>query len=66
VLVAADGPDRSRRNRITRSVVELLGTDGWVEAIPAVARLHAEAFDALVDWLATRNAAGTEKNLGQP
>ncbi|TQM42870.1 S1 family peptidase [Pseudonocardia cypriaca] len=64
VLVAGDGPDRSRRSRIGRLVVELLGTDGWAEAIPAVARLHWEAFDALVDWLATRNAAGTDETLG--
>jgi hypothetical protein len=45
-------------------VVELLGTDGWAEAIPAVARLHWEAFDVLVDWLATRNSAGIDENLG--
>jgi hypothetical protein len=65
VLVAGDGPDDSRRSRITRLVVELLGTDGWVEAIPAIARLDREAFDALLDWLATRNAAGAEEGLGK-
>ncbi len=64
-LVARDGPDGSRRSRTTRLVVELLGTDGWIEAIPAIARLDADAFQALVDWLATRNAAGMEEELGQ-
>jgi hypothetical protein len=44
--------------------VELLATDGWVEAVPAIARLGGESFDALVDWLATRTAAGFEENLG--
>jgi hypothetical protein len=65
VLVARDGPDGSRRSRTTRLVVELLGTDGWIEAIPAIARLDPDAFQGLVDWLATRNAAGMEEELGQ-
>jgi hypothetical protein len=65
LLVAGDGPDGSRRRRTTRLVVELLGTDGWIEAIPPIARLDADAFEALVDWLATRNAAGYEEELGQ-
>jgi hypothetical protein len=64
VLVADDGPDGSRRSRVARLVVQLLGTDGWVEAVPATSRLDWEAFDALVDWLATRNAAGIDENLG--
>jgi hypothetical protein len=64
-LVAGDPPDDSRRSRTTRLVVELLGTDDWIEAIPAIARLDASAFEALVDWLATRNAAGYEEELGQ-
>ncbi|OLT06464.1 hypothetical protein BJF90_16970 [Pseudonocardia sp. CNS-004] len=66
VLVAGDGPDRSRRNRIARLVVELLATDGWIEAVPAVAHLSWEGFDALVDWLTTRNDGGPDENLGQP
>jgi hypothetical protein len=64
VLARDGGPADPRRNRITRLVVELLGTDGWIEAVPALARLHWEAFDALVDWLATRTAAGLEEELG--
>jgi trypsin-like peptidase len=66
VLVADAGPDGSRRNRISRLVVELLGTDGWLEVVPAISRLDWEAFDALVDWLATRSAAGIEERIGQP
>jgi Trypsin-like peptidase domain len=66
VVLAGEGdPADTRRSRITRLVVELLGTDGWVEAIPAVSRLDWEAFDALVDWLATRTAAGFEEKLGR-
>jgi hypothetical protein len=56
VLAGDGGPADTRRSRITRHVVELLGTDGWVEAVPAISRLDWEAFDALVDWLATRTA----------
>ena len=65
VVLARDvDPDDSRRSRITHLVVELLATDGWIEAVPAIARLQWEAFDALVDWLATLTAAGLDENLG--
>jgi hypothetical protein len=64
VLARDGGPADARRNRITRLVAELLATDGWIEAVPALARLHWEAFDALVDWLATRTASGLEEELG--
>jgi hypothetical protein len=64
-LAAEESPADTRRSRITRLVVELLGTDGWVEAVPAISRLDWEAFDAIVDWLATRTAAGLEEGLGK-
>jgi tetratricopeptide (TPR) repeat protein len=54
VLAGAGDPADPRRLRVTRLVVELLATDGWIEAVPAVARLDWEAFDALVDWIVSR------------
>jgi hypothetical protein len=44
----------TRRGRITRLVAELLGTDGWVESVPALARLDRAAFDTLAGWLGER------------
>jgi hypothetical protein len=65
VVLARDAdPGGTRRALITRLVVELLATGGWIEAVPAIARLEWEAFDALADWLTTRTAAGLEENLG--
>ncbi len=55
VVLADEGePVDPRRGRIIRLVAELLGTDGWVEAVPALARLDRTAFDALSEWLAGR------------
>jgi tetratricopeptide (TPR) repeat protein len=58
VLAGEGGPADPRRRRVGRLVVELLGSDGWVEAVPALARLDRMAFDALMGWVADRTSAG--------
>jgi hypothetical protein len=70
VLIAtegrADDPADPRCTWLARLVATLLGGDGWVEAVPVLARLDRDAFAALVDWIAARtadDATTTRKDL---
>jgi hypothetical protein len=63
VLAGDGGQADTRSGRITRRVAELLSTDGWVEAVPALARLDRAAFDTLAEWLAERT--GRDEIVGK-
>lgn len=55
-VLLASGPEPAgpRRSWLTRMVAELLTSDSWIEAMPVIARLDRNAFDAVAAWVCAR------------
>jgi hypothetical protein len=61
ILGACGAAERAgpRHSWLTRMVAELLTSDAWIEAVPVLARLDPEAFDAVVTWSSVRLRASS-------